>query len=50
MFFWIATSVADAATVNPNEIESHLAVLSSFFINGKTAVINDLKKLRNPPS
>ena len=36
MFFWITTSVADAATVNPNEIELHLAVFSSFLINGKT--------------
>ena len=45
-FFWIAASVGDTATVNYNGIKTLLANQSStFFINGKLAVINDLRKI-----
>ena len=47
--FWIAASVADAA--NPNGIKTLFAnVVSTYFITGKTAVINGLRKLINLPS
>ena len=43
--------VADTAAVNPNLIGTILAnVVSLFFIIGKLADINGLRKLRNPPS
>ena len=49
-FFWIAASVADAAAVNPNGFKALLAYgVSSFFYNGKRAVINGLRKSRNSP-
>ena len=49
-FLRIGASVA-AAAVNPNEIKTLLANgVSTFFINGKLAVINCLQKLRNLPS
>ena len=51
MLFGIAASVADAATVFPNGIKPLSANgVSTFFINGKPAVINGSRKLRNPPS
>ena len=51
IFFWIAASVADAAPVNPKGTKTLLAIgVSAFFINVKSAVINGLKKLGNPPS
>ena len=44
-------SVPNAATVNPNGIKMFLAnVVSTLFINDKPAVINGLRKLRNPCS
>ena len=53
-FFWIAvgvTAAAAAAAVNTNGIKTLLANgVSTFFVNGKPAVINDLRKFRNPPS
>ena len=50
IFFWIAASVADAAAVNNNRIKTFLANGgSTFFINGKPAVINGLIDSRNPP-
>ena len=50
VFSWIATSVAEAAAVNPNGIKTLFAnSVSTFFINGKPADINGLRKLRNPP-
>ena len=49
-FFRIAASV-DAAAVNPKGIRTPIAKgMSIFFINGKPAVINGLRKLINPPS
>ena len=49
-FFLIATSVTDAAAVNTNGIKTLLANgVSAFFINGKPAHINCLRKLRSPP-
>ena len=51
IFFWIATSVAEAAPVNPTGTKTLLANgVSRFFINGKPGVINCLRKLKNPPS
>ena len=46
-----AASVADAAAVNPNGMKT-LTVngVSSLFNNGKPAVINGLRKLKNPHS
>ena len=45
-FFSIAESVPDAAAVHPNSIKTVLANgVSTFFINGKPALIN---ALRNP--
>ena len=44
-------TTADAAAVNPNDIKTLLAYgVSTFFINVKPAAINDLGKLRSPPS
>ena len=41
IFFWIATSVADAGAVRRNGIKALLANgLSIFFINGKPVFIN----------
>ena len=49
IFFWIAVSVAVAATVNPNGIKTLLTY--SFFINGKPAFSNGSKTLpENPPN
>ena len=43
--------MTDTAAANPNGIKILLANgVSTVFINGKPAVINDLRKLRNPPS
>ena len=51
IFFWIAASDADAATVNPKGTKTLLAnYVSTLFINSKPAVLNSLRKLRNPPS
>ena len=47
----MAVSVAEAATVNREGNKTLLANgVSIFFINGKPADINGLRKLRNPPS
>ena len=47
-FIWIAPSVPDAAASNLNGIKALLANgVSKFFVNGKPAVINGLKQLRN---
>ena len=49
--FWIASSVGDAAAVNPNGVKTLLADnVSKFFANGKPAAINGLRKFKNPPS
>ena len=52
--FWIAASVADAASVNPNDIKTFLANGSNtFFIKGKPFFSNGSSKkclLRNPPN
>ena len=49
--FWIAASVADATAVNSNGKKTYLANdVSNVFINSKAIVINELRKLRNPPS
>ena len=46
----MAASVADNDDVNPQCTKTLLANgISTFFINGKPAVINGLRKLRNPP-
>ena len=46
-----AASAVDILADNPNEIKTCLANgVSTRFINGKPAVINGLRKLRNPPS
>ena len=51
MFFWIAASAADIPAGNPNGHKTLLANgVSTFFINGKTAVINGLRKFKNPSS
>ena len=51
ILFWIAASVADAATVNPNSIKTLLANgLSTFSVKEKAVVSNSPKSLpRNPP-
>ena len=51
IFWWIAASVVDAATVNPNSIKMTLANgLSTFFIKGNVIFSNGPKSLpRNPP-
>ena len=51
IFFWIASSVADAVAVNNNNrIKTFLANGESlFFINGKPAVITGLINSRYPP-
>ena len=50
MLFSIAGSIADAAAVNPNDIEAVLAnSLSAFFIKGKPAFRNGLKRLPKNP-
>ena len=47
ILFWIPASVAEAA-VTPNGTKMLLAYsVRTFFINGKLAVINGLRKLRN---
>ena len=50
-FFWIAASVADAAEVNPNGIETLLVKgLSIFFIEGNRILSNGARNSpRNPP-
>ena len=49
--FLIAASVAEAAAIKPNGIKTLYANgVTAFFINGKPADINGLRKLRNPPS
>ena len=46
----MAASVADAASANPNYTKTLSANGgSTFFINGKPAFINGLRKLRNWP-
>ena len=51
IFIWIATSVGDTAAIKPKGIKKILAnSVSNLLINGKSAVINGLRKLRNPPS
>ena len=48
-FLWIATS--GDAVITPKGIKKILAnSVSKFWIDGKPAVINGLRKLRNPPS
>ena len=48
ILFWIPASVAEAAHVTPNGTKMLLAYsVKTFFINGKLAVINGLRKLRN---
>ena len=48
--FLIALYVADAATINPNGIKMLFANgVNTLFINGQQAVINGLRKWRNPP-
>ena len=49
--FWIAASNADIPADNPIGIKTRLANgVSAFFIYGKPAVINGLRKLRNTTS
>ena len=49
--FSIAASAADIPADNPNDNKTISANgVSTLFINGKLAVINDLRKSRNPPS
>ena len=49
--FSIAASVAEDAVVYPNGTKTLLAKgVSAFFINGKPAAINDLRKLRDTAS
>ena len=51
IFFWIAASAADIPADNSNGIKTLLASeRGTLFINGKLALINDLRKFRNPPS
>ena len=46
----MTASVVEAAAVNPNITKTLLAnVLSTFFMNGKAFVFNDIKKLINLP-
>ena len=46
IFLWIATSVSDAAAVNPDGIKTLLANgLSSFFIRGNPGFSNGPKSL-----
>ena len=46
--FWINTSVADAAAVNPNGTKTLLANgVSTFFINGQVTFLNGARKLSN---
>ena len=50
IFLWIAASVADAASVNPNGIKMLLAnVVSTFFIKDNLVFINDPKILPKNP-
>ena len=50
MFFWIAASVADTATVNAKANKTILAKgVSKNFVNGKGTFIKGQSKLRNPP-
>ena len=50
IFFWIDTSVSDIAADTPNGIKTILSNgANTFSINGETAIINRLRKLRNPP-
>ena len=47
IFFWIVASTADIPDDNSNGMKRLLANgLITLFINGKLAVINDLRKLR----
>ena len=47
----MTASVTEAAVVNPEGTKTLLGDgVSKCFINGKPAVINGLRKLRNPPS
>ena len=49
--FWIATSTADNPDDNSNCNKRFLASgVSTFFINGKPAVITGLRKFKNPIS
>ena len=49
--FWIASSVDDAAAVNPNGAKTLLAnSVSKSFINDKATGLNGLRKLRNSSS
>ena len=51
LFFSIAASASDIPADNPNGNKNFLARgVSTLFINVKPAVINGLRKLRNPPS
>ena len=50
-FLWIATSGADVPADNPNGNKTFLVNgISTFFINGKPAVINGLRKFKNSSS
>ena len=49
-YFWIVASVADIAAGNLNGKKKDIARgVSTLYINGKPAVINILRKLKNPP-
>ena len=49
IFFWIDASAAEAAAANPNDVKMLLANdRTTFFINGKSTVINSVRKLKNP--
>ena len=51
IFFSIAASVADVASVKPNGTKPLLANnVSTFFVNGKATLVNGARKLSNPPS
>ena len=50
IFFWTAASVAECATAKRNGTKTLFTIdASTYFINGKPAVICDVRKLRNPP-
>ena len=50
MFLWIAASAANIPADNTNGKKALLANgVSAHFVNGKLAVINGLRKFKNPP-
>ena len=51
ILFWIAASVADGSTVNPNGTKTFLGNgVSTIFINSKAALVDGPRKLNNRPS